>query len=361
MENSLKPKRINFEKKWEDLVVTVKDVITLNVVERVVWNNSFSDVYSICVSYPEPLADPLYNKTKDFLAGHVKSLLAEKVLAGPDCSDGGGHTSSDSKTNNNNTLLLRYFNAWSEYSRGLEYLNHLYMYLNTQHIRKQKMSEVEAFGIISNDNQERMEIGELGLDIWRIYMIESLGEELVKQILDGIQADRLKQSGLSDMAMVNVINGVIQSLVQVQEYKKKFSLKLYQELFERKLLTTTGEYYRTEALKLLNTCTVSEYMKEAIKKLDEERVRASKFLPVSSINKIRSECEERLITDHLDFLYSECKDMVALEKREDLKNMYIVLKPVKDGLKTLIEVFLDHIKNEGIETISTLKGENVSV
>lgn len=80
----------------------------------------------------------------------------------------------------------------------------------------------------------------------------------------------------------------------------------------------------------------------------------------SSISKLRKQCEERMITDHLDFLYSECKEMVSQEKRTDLSNMYILLKPIPDGLKILIQAFLDHIKNEGIETISTLKGENVS-
>lgn len=67
-----------------------------------------------------------------------------------------------------------------------------------------------------------------------------------------------------------------------------------------------------------------------------------------------------MITDHLDFLYSECKEMVSYEKRNDLKNMYTLLKPIPEALKSLIQAFLDHIKNEGIETISTLKGENVS-
>lgn len=364
---SLKPKRINFEETWGELSLIVRDVISLKEVKRDVWNNTFSDVYSICVSYPEPLADQLYDNTKAFLEKHVEWLLKTKVLVTDQNKSTATHPDDeqhfDSNANDSSSsssLLLRYYNAWSEYSLGLQYLNLLYKYLNTQHIRKQKMSEVESFGIIPNDNHDRMEIGELGLDIWRVSMIESLGEELVKQILEGIQADRVNASGLSDSAMVSVINGVIQSLVQVQENKKKFSMKLYHDLFERKLLSTTGEYYRSVSLSLLNTCSVSEYMREAINKLEDEHLRASKFLPSSSVHKVRKECEERLITDHLEFLYSECKEMVANEKREDLCNMYTLLKPVPDGLKTLIQVFLDHIKNEGVETVSTLKGENVS-
>lgn len=81
---------------------------------------------------------------------------------------------------------------------------------------------------------------------------------------------------------------------------------------------------------------------------------------LSTIPKLRQECELRMITDHLDFLHSDCKEMVSQEKRVDLHNMYVLLKPIPDGLKTLIQAFLDHIKNEGIETISTLKGDMVS-
>lgn len=92
-------------------------------------------------------------------------------------------------------------------------------------------------------------------------------------------------------------------------------------------------------------------------------IRDSHFLSrisfFSTIPKLRQECELRMITDHLEFLHSDCKEMVSQEKRVDLHNMYVLLKPIPDGLKTLIQAFLDHIKNEGIETISTLKGDMV--
>lgn len=208
------------------------------------------------------------------------------------------------------------------------------------------------------ENQEQMEIGELGLDIWRVNMIQSLGCELVKQILEGIHEDRIGKD--TSPNSVQVINGVIQSFVQVQDYRKKNHLKMYQELFETPLLESSGDFYRAEAVKLLELCSVSQYMEAVIKKLDEENRRAQKYLHFSSVSKLRKQCEERMITDHLEFLYSECKSMVSNEKSNDLSNLYTLLKPIPDGLKALIQAFLDHIKNEGIETISTLNGENVS-
>lgn len=76
------------------------------------------DVYSLCVAFPEPLADRLYNETKQFLENHVQNLLATQV-ARPE--------SDISVDNENDTLLQRYYTAWTEYSQGIEYLNYLYL------------------------------------------------------------------------------------------------------------------------------------------------------------------------------------------------------------------------------------------
>ena len=76
---SLKPKRVDFTSTWAELQETVKGVITLGNVPRQTWNDKFSDVYSLCVAYPEPLADKLYSETKKFLENHVSQV-------GPDIS-----------------------------------------------------------------------------------------------------------------------------------------------------------------------------------------------------------------------------------------------------------------------------------
>ena len=71
---SLKPKRVDFSSTWGELQETVKGVITLGNVPRQTWNDRFSDVYSLCVAYPEPLADKLYTETKKFLETHVSQV-----------------------------------------------------------------------------------------------------------------------------------------------------------------------------------------------------------------------------------------------------------------------------------------------
>ena len=167
------------------------------------------------MAYPEPLADRLYQETRQFLEDHVNGLRDE-------VSKGGERA-----------LLKSYYEAWKKFSQGIGYLHMLYSYLNNQHIKKQKMSDAElTYGTLHIEHSEQMkEIGELGLDTWRRLMIEPLKEELVRLLLDGIRHDRLAGSpsgagGTRDAQFQAdaVIKGVINSFVSVEEYKKKGTL-----------------------------------------------------------------------------------------------------------------------------------------
>lgn len=171
-------------------------------------------MYSLCVAYPEPLADRLYDETKHFLDDHVSELLSRVKKQG----DTG--------------LLQAYHAAWTEYSQGIDYLHQLYLYLNQQHIKKQKTTEAEIiYGTASatpSEYQEQMEIGELGLDIWKRKMIIPLKTSLVSLLLAGIHADRMEKA---EHATTDVICGVIQSFVRVEEYKKKGQLDVRTKVY----------------------------------------------------------------------------------------------------------------------------------
>lgn len=82
--------------------------------------NTLSDVYTLCVAQPEPMADRLYSETKFFLESHVKEMLATKVLAEKDAANA-------NNTSSRPDLLQRYYTTWMEYSQGIKYLHQLYM------------------------------------------------------------------------------------------------------------------------------------------------------------------------------------------------------------------------------------------
>ncbi|XP_073990982.1 cullin 2 [Rhodnius prolixus] len=338
---SLKPRKVDFDETWDVLQETVKGVITLGNVPRSTWNDRFSDVYSLCVAYPEPLADRLYQETRRFLINHVKNLLEKVVSAGE------------------SNLLKNYYNAWNEYSQGINYLHRLYLYLNQQHIKKHKLSEAEiVYGNMTPDAEEQMEIGELGLEIWKRNMIEPLQASLVTLLLEGIHQDRV---GESQNTSTEIIKGVIHSFVGMQEYKKKGTLDLYKRVFEGPFLVATGEYYKREASRYLQECNVSQYVEKVTQRLSEETMRGHHFLHYSSYNAVRAKCEQEMVAGHLEFLHSECEAMVREERRTDLANMYPLLHAVQNGLGVLVQHILSHITQKGLEAVQRLTGENMHI
>ncbi|XP_033762061.1 cullin-2-like isoform X2 [Pecten maximus] len=335
---SLRPRRVDFDTTWVNLLETVKGVITCAQVPRATWNDRFSDVYALCVACPEPLGDRLYQETKNFLEAHVETLHKNVV-------DGG-----------EKNFLSLYHTHWVQYSKGSSFLNQLYGYLNTTYIKKQKYSDADlSYGGFSIESSDQMlEIGELALDTWKRLMVEPLKDALVRLILIDVWQDRCNGT-----VNQTILHGVINSFVNVEDYKKKHPLQLYEDIFEKPFRKETGDYYRQEAAKLKDECNCSEYMEKVIFRLDNEDFRSRKFLHPSSYNKITFECQQRMVADHLQFLHGECKEMVKLKHTKDLSNMYRLLKPINGGLGVLIQEVESHIRRTGLEAVKNLKGENI--
>uniref|UniRef100_A0A5F8GRL1 Cullin 2 n=1 Tax=Monodelphis domestica TaxID=13616 RepID=A0A5F8GRL1_MONDO len=333
---SLKPRVVDFDETWNKLLTTIKAVVMLDYVERATWNDRFSDIYALCVAYPEPLGERLYTETKIFLENHVRHLH-KRVLESEE------------------QVLVMYHRYWEEYSKGADYMDCLYRYLNTQFIKKNKLTEADLqYGYGGVDmNEPLMEIGELALDMWRKLMVEPLQAILIRMLLREIKNDRCGEDPNQ-----KVIHGVINSFVHVEQYKKKFPLKFYQEIFELSFLTETGEYYKQEASNLLQESNCSQYMEKVLGRLKDEEMRCRKYLHPSSYNKVIHECQQRMVADHLQFLHAECHNIIRQEKRSDMANMYTLLRAVSSGLPHMIQELQNHIHDEGLRATGNLSQEN---
>ena len=87
-----------------------------------------------------------------------------------------------------------------------------------------------------------------------------------------------------------VLHGVITSFVDVEEYKKKSPLQLYEDVFESQFLKETGDYYRSEAAKLKDECSCSDYMEKVKKNLKITLIRTIDKLGWNSFNLYHAEC-----------------------------------------------------------------------
>ncbi|XP_031471882.1 cullin-2 isoform X2 [Phasianus colchicus] len=363
---SLKPRVVDFDETWNKLLTTIKAVVMLDYVERATWNDRFSDIYALCVAYPEPLGERLYTETKIFLENHVRHLH-KRVLESEE------------------QVLVMYHRYWEEYSKGADYMDCLYRYLNTQFIKKNKLTEADLqYGYGGVDmNEPLMEIGELALDMWRKLMIEPLQAILIRMLLREIKNPSTPSSSQAEYQLKHfcfnttgsrqdlefdrcgedpnqkVIHGVINSFVHVEQYKKKLPLKFYQEIFECPFLNETGEYYKQEASNLLQESNCSQYMEKVLGRLKDEEMRCRKYLHPSSYGKVIHECQQRMVADHLQFLHAECHNIIRQEKRSDMANMYTLLRAVSSGLPHMIQELQNHIHDEGLRATSNLSQENM--
>lgn len=83
------------------------------------------------------------------------------------------------------------------------------------------------------------------------------------------------------------------------------------------------------------------------------------YLFHSTYNKVRERCRKHMVGDHLSFLHGECEAMIKEERRDDMHNIYLLLREVKDGMNSFVDIFREHIKQHGIRVIESLKQEQV--
>uniref|UniRef100_H2YFG4 Cullin family profile domain-containing protein n=1 Tax=Ciona savignyi TaxID=51511 RepID=H2YFG4_CIOSA len=271
-------RRINFIETWDKLSDTVEKVITAAPLARPVWNDKFSDIYSLCIAYPEALGENLYSATKSFLSAHVKKLSKDVHHCGED-------------------FLTSYAKNWETYSQGAVYLNLLYHHFNHQYVTKSKQNDADIeYGFITDDKEQMLEIKDLAMEAWKEGMLVPLQHRLVNALLKDIAKDR--EGDLSGKN-TKIHQVALYSLVAVEQHKKRNALKYYEDTFEKLFLQQTGEYYRAKALELLNDSTCSEYMNKVLSLLTDEEMRNRRFLHISSYKKTTLECQQRVIIDHI--------------------------------------------------------------
>lgn len=326
---SLRSDPIDFEEYWPKIEKLLLLILHQkhDEVTRGVWQETFFDIYKVCVAGPEPLVGVLYSRLKSLLQRHVQDLCAGIAAGG------------------SQNLLENYYKYWKDYRSSAEYFDRLFNYLNTQHLKKIKkpmQGDLNSEAVC----QPGLEVKDLCLHLWNQEMISPVKQQLVDMLMREIELDRKGQT-----VNQNVISGIVLSLAEVEEFKKENTLELYKEAFEHKFLKSTGEYYRAEAECLRSELNCSDYMKKVLQIIDLENLRCTKFIHSSSRDKVISEIRARMVADHSKFLYKESEYMVSSDCWQDLHAMYKLLKPIEGGLKTLIQQVQSRITQVGLEAI----------
>ncbi|GMS89171.1 hypothetical protein PENTCL1PPCAC_11346 [Pristionchus entomophagus] len=66
-----------------------------------------------------------------------------------------------------------------------------------------------------------------------------------------------------------------------------------------------------------------------------------------------------MIERHKERLHAVAPEMIENEKTEDLRNMFILLRPLPSGLSLLVAEFEKYVKRKGHEAVGALQGDTI--
>ncbi|KPM06994.1 cullin-2-like protein [Sarcoptes scabiei] len=328
---SLRPCPIDFNEIWTPIQRTVIKILNLEFVSKDEWGDRFHDIYKLCVAHPdrfscliEPYSDRAYQETKKLIKVHVQSN-SKQILQYLDSPE----------------LLSVYHEKWCVFKKAIDYLSILYIYLNTQYVRKFRNYEVDE-----KNDEKLMEINELGSYIWKTEVITIFQSKLVALLLKAIDDDR---RGVDQNH--KVIQEIVDSFIAVEDFGNRGNKSaFYKEYFEKQLLHSTKIYYTNRAKILLKDNDCSQYLEKVLNTIEVERKLLNKLIPAESHTKVIHVLEKCM-----------CRLMVKAESNQDLRNMFLLLKPVESGLKIMINQIESHIQEKGIDIIKWIinsKDEN---
>ncbi|XP_060845005.1 cullin-2-like [Rhopalosiphum padi] len=334
----LRPGPVDFKEKWKELEQTINGILRLDKIPRDEWYTRFNDIYAMCGAYPKPHHIELYDSTKSLLEKHVIKLLPMV------------------QTEDTENLLQEYHTQWQNYRKSVNHLNSLYQYFNMMNVSKNNLLELTCQQPDPNEPQHMM-IGELGLDIWKCHMVVPLKDSMPKMLLNEVDKSR---HNISMTTTLSIIGGILNSFVEVEE-SNKHSLKLYKSYFEKPFLEKASEYFKFEASKLVKTCTVSQYMVKVLQIMKDEGFRSKTYFHDSTYNKLQLRCRQHMVIDCLSFLRGEFEAIIKEERLDDMHNMYLILRKIKDESMVLAKIFREYVQQHGIKVLKSLKKYQIHV
>lgn len=264
--------------------------------------------------------DMLYEGVKELVREHLENQIRVDVL---------------NALNNNFLNVLN--SVWSDHQTCMIMIRDILMYMDRVYVTKHKVENVYN----------------LGLNLFRDHVInhppirDILKFTLLKQVATERQGECIEPLS---------VRSICQMLMQLS-IDKRF---VYEEIFEIPFLSESAEFYRRESQKFLAENNASAYIRKVEQRIEEESMRAQRYLEPETEAKIVGVVEQELIINHMSTVVEmESSGVVTMlrdKKIEDLNCMYKLLSRVPGGLQCIIKCISGNLREQGKVLVTEEEG-----
>ncbi|TKA54447.1 hypothetical protein B0A53_03140 [Rhodotorula sp. CCFEE 5036] len=249
--------------------------------------------------------------------------------------------------------LLRYYTReWDRYTTGASYVNRLFTYLNRHWVKREKDEGRKNVYIVYI----------LALVSWKEYfysLLQSGGSnKLTSAVLKLIEKQRNGETIETDLVKKVIDSFVALGLDEADTNRQ--NLEVYRSAFESPFIKATETYYQAESEQFLAGNSVTEYMKKAEARLQDEENRVDLYLHASTRKALIAKCEEVLVKNHAEIMQEEFQRLLDQEQEADLHRMFLLLSRIPSGLDPLRERFEAHVKKAGIDSVERAVGSSAT-
>ncbi|KAK9765979.1 ubiquitin ligase (cullin) of SCF [Basidiobolus ranarum] len=240
------------------------------------------------------------------------------------------------------SLLQYYSKQWSRYTIASSVVHHLFSYLNRHWVRRER----------EEGRKNVYDVNTLALVSWRDYLFTHVQNNITVAVLKLIERQRNGET-----IEIGLIKNVVESYVSLgldDSDSSKTTLDVYVKYFESPFLSATEMYYKNESEKFVSENSVTDYMKKAEARLQEEDSRVQLYLHPSTHKPLITTCENVLVSKHMEIMWEEFQNLLDNDKQADLFRMYTLLSRVPEGLNPLRTKFEAHVKKAGLSTIERI-------